>query len=344
VGVFVADNRFFRRSGPFALGAIAEHVGAAAPLAADCQIMIADVASLDSAVNGEITLFSDSKYAAAFAASHASVVVTSTALASHPHNGSALLVVKDPKLAFAQIGHLFYPPPAVAAGIHPTAHIDPTATTGDGCEIGPGVVIGAEAKIGAHCRLSANVVIGPGVTMEDETTVDANTVISHAVIGSGVRIGSNTTIGGEGFGFLPGPMGLLRIAQLGRVVIENHVQIGNNCTIDRGAMGDTVIGAGSALDNMVHIAHNVRIGRFCVIAGQVGIAGSSTLGDAVMIGGQVGVNDHLTVGSGARIAAKSGVISDVAAGETIGGYPAVPIRQWHRQTVSIAKLGKPKVN
>jgi UDP-3-O-[3-hydroxymyristoyl] glucosamine N-acyltransferase len=340
----VADDRFFHRSGPFALGAIAEHVGAAAPLAADSQIMIQDVASLDCAVDGEITLFSDSKYTAAFAANHASVVVTSTALAEHPHNGSALLVVKDPKLAFAQIGHLFYPPCALAAGIHPSAHVDPTATIGNGSEIGPGVVIGAEAKIGARCRLGSHVVIGPGVTLEDDCTVDANSVISHAMIGFRARIGSNTSIGGEGFGFLPGPSGLLRIAQLGRVAIGNHVQIGNNCTIDRGAMGDTVIGAGSALDNMVHIAHNVHIGRFCVIAGQVGIAGSSTLGDGVMIGGQVGINDHLNIGSGVRIAAKSGVIADVPPGQTIGGYPAVPIRQWHRQTIAMAKLTKPKAN
>jgi UDP-3-O-[3-hydroxymyristoyl] glucosamine N-acyltransferase len=131
----VADNRFFRRSGPFALGAIAEHVGAIAPCAADSEIMIQDVASLDCAANGEITLFSDGKYAAAFASSHASVIVTSTALSEHPHNGSALLVVKDPKLAFAQIGHLFYPPHALVADIHPSAHIDPSASIGDGCEM-----------------------------------------------------------------------------------------------------------------------------------------------------------------------------------------------------------------
>jgi UDP-3-O-[3-hydroxymyristoyl] glucosamine N-acyltransferase len=340
----VADDRFFRRSGPFTLGEIAKHIDAATPSDADSGIAIKDVAALDCAAQGEVTLFSDGKYAAAFAASRASVVVTSAALADHPHKGGVLLVVKDPKLAFAQIGHLFYPPPALIPGIHPSAHVDPAATIGDGCEIGPGVVIGAQAKIGARCRLSANVVIGPGVTMEDNCTVDANTVISHAMIGSTVRIGSNTSIGGEGFGFLPSPTGLLRIAQLGRVDIGGYVHIGNNCTIDRGAMGDTMIGAGSALDNMVHIAHNVRIGRFCVIAGQVGIAGSATVGDAVMMGGQVGINDHLNIGSGARIAAKSGVIADVAPGETIGGYPAVAIRQWHRQTIAIARLAKPKSN
>lgn len=340
----MADNRFFRRGGPFAFGEIAAHVGAGAPSDADCRIMIDDVASLDCAVHGEITLFSDSKYTAAFAANHASVVVTSTSLSEHPHNGSALLVVKDPKLAFAQIGHLFYPPCALAAGIHPGAHVHPTATIGNGCEIGPGVVIGANATIGARCRLGSHVAIGPGVTMEDDCSVDANTVISHALIGFRVRIGSNTSIGGEGFGFLPGPTGLLRIAQLGRVVIGNHVQIGNNCTIDRGAMGDTTIGAGSALDNMVHIAHNVRTGRFCVLAGQVGIAGSATLGDGVMVGGQAAISDHVTIGSNVSIAGKSGVMRDIADGETVGGVPTVPIRQWHRQTVWLKSLGKPKAN
>ena len=340
----MADNRFFRRSGPFALGKIAAHVGAVAPSDADSRILIQDVAALDSAVDGEITLFSDGKYAAAFAANHASVVVTSAALCEHPHNGSAILVVKDPRLAFAQIGHLFYPSCTLAAGIHPSAHVHPSATIGRGCEIGPGAVIGAQATLGAGCRLGAHVVIGPGVTLENDCSVDANTVISHAIIGIGARIGSNTTIGGEGFGFLPGPEGLLRIAQLGRVVIANHVEIGNNCTIDRGAMGDTTIGAGSALDNMVHIAHNVRIGRSCVLAGQVGIAGSTTLGDGVMVGGQAAISDHIAVGAQARIAGKSGVIRDVADGESVGGIPAVPIRQRHRQTLSMAKLGKPKAH
>ncbi len=306
--------------------------------------MVQDVAPLDSAESGDVSVFSDGKHAEAFATSRASVVVTSTSLGEHPHNGSWLLKVGDPRLAFAQIGHLFYPPLTLKSGVHASAFIDPTASIGEGSQIGPGVVIGRDAEIGARCWLCSHAVIGDGVTIDDGCIIGPNTSISHAMIGSHVRIGSNVSVGGEGFGFLPGPKGLLRVVQIGRVIIGNHVQIGDNCAIDRGAMGDTVIGTGTALDNLVHIAHNVRIGKHCVLAAQVGIAGSTTLGDFVMMGGQVGINDHLNIGTGARIAAKSGVIHDIAPGATVGGYPAIPIRQWHRQSVALARLAKPKAD
>ncbi|HEY5339309.1 MAG TPA: UDP-3-O-(3-hydroxymyristoyl)glucosamine N-acyltransferase [Rhizomicrobium sp.] len=338
----MTDSRFFRRSGPFALGEIASHVGAEVPPAASLNFMVQDIAALDAAETGEISLFSDAKHTEDFAACRASVIVTNVTLGQHPHNGSYLLLVKDPRLAFTQIGHLFYPPDSLETGIHPNAHIDPSAVIGAGSQIGSGVSVGRDAKIGMRCHLGSNVAIGAGVTLEDDCIVGPNSSISHAMIGARVQIASGVSIGGEGFGFVPGPRGLLRVAQLGRVVIGNNVQIGDNCAIDRGTMGDTTIGAGTVIDNLVHIAHNVRIGRSCVLAGQVGIAGSATLGDGVMVGGQVGINDHVTVGSGARIAAKSGVIHDIPEGEVYGGYPAVPIKQWHRQTVTMAKLGKPK--
>ena len=149
---------------------------------------------------------------------------------------------------------------------------------------------------------------------------------------------SGVAIGSEGFGFVPGPKGLLRMLQLGRVVLEDRVEIGANCAIDRGANGDTVIGAGSVLDNLVHIGHNVRLGRNCILAGQVGIAGSTTLGDWVVIGGQTAIGDHVTIGSGVRIAGKSGVIRNLESGAEVAGYPAVPVRQWKRQSVTLGRL------
>jgi UDP-3-O-[3-hydroxymyristoyl] glucosamine N-acyltransferase len=334
----LTDDRFFHRAGPYSLGEIASHVGGELCAEAPAEFLIQGVASLDCAEPGDLSVFSDSKWSAHFAKSRASVIVTNRKLGLHEHNGSWLLLVKDPSVAFAQIGHLFYPPEGRDGGVHPRAEIAGTASIGAGSQIGAGAVIGPHARIGLRCHVDSNAVIGDGVVIGDDCLIGACTTISHALIGTRVRIGANNSIGGEGFGFVAGPKGLMRVAQLGRVIIEDDVRIGGNCAIDRGAVGDTLIGAGTVLDNLVHIAHNVRIGRHCVIAGQVGIAGSSTLGDQVLIGGQVGINDHLTIGARVRIAAKSGLLHDVADDEIVGGYPAMPIRQWHRQT--LAALGK----
>mgnify|MGYP001598386567 CR=1 FL=1 len=340
----MTDSRFFRRSEPIALGQIAAHVGGDLPPHAPSSFMVQDIAALDCAKSGDLSVFSDSKHAGDFAKCRASVVVTSSRLEHHEHNGSWLLLVKDPRLAFAQIGHLFYPPNDIDEGAHKSAQIDPTAAIGAGSQICAGVTIGRRARIGLRCRIEANAAIGDGVIIGDDCMIGANTTISHALIGAGVRIASNVSIGGPGFGFVPGPAGLLRMRQLGRVIIEDNVQIGGNCAIDRGTMGDTVLGAGTAIDNLVQIGHNVRIGRNCVLAGQAGIAGSTTLGDFVMVGGQAAISDHLAIGAGARIAGKSGVMRDVAPGESVAGYPAVPVRQWHRQSVALMRAAARKAD
>ena len=334
----MTDRRFFRRSGPFSVAQLADRTGAELADAGSGAVMVHDIAALENATSGELSLFSDARYLDVFMGSRASVVVTSRALARHACAGKCLLLARDPRLAYAQIGHLFYPSPALEPGISASARIAPSATIGPGSQVDAGAVIGAGAAIGARCHIGCNAVLGAAVVIGDDCVVGANAAISHALIGKRVQIATCVSIGGQGFGFVPSSDGLMRMLQVGRVIIEDDVEIGGNCAIDRGATGDTVIGAGTVIDNLVQIGHNVRLGRRCVLSGQVGIAGSTVVGDAVMIGGQAAIKDHLTIGAGARIAGKSGVMRDVEPGEVVGGYPAMPIRQWHRQTAGLLRL------
>jgi UDP-3-O-[3-hydroxymyristoyl] glucosamine N-acyltransferase len=334
------DLRFFRRAGPFKINEIAAYLGADVLEADRGSISIHDISDLDSAEAGEISVFTDARYLDGLGRTRAEVVICSRELARHAAVSTLLMFVKDPRLAYAQVGHLFYPDPSLESGVDPTARVDPTATIGQGSQIDAGAVIGRGVEIGRRCHIGPNAVLGEGVRLGDDTKIGANTTISHALIGQRVEIETGVTIGSQGFGFVPGPKGLMRMLQLGRVVIEDDVQIGANCAIDRGATGDTVIGSGTVLDNLVHIAHNVRIGRQCVICAQVGIAGSTHVEDGVMMGGQVGVGDHLKVGAGAKIAAKSGVMRNVEPSAVMGGFPAVSIKNWHRQTIGLARLSR----
>ena len=336
----MADPRFFTRKGPFSLGFIALRIGATLSLPESESLLIADVATLDTAKPGEISVYSDARYREAAGSSRATAIITSPAFAQQTPVATAMLLLKDPRLGYARVGALFYPAELLEAGIDPRAHVDPSARIGPETQIDAGAVIGPRAEIGARCHIAANAVIGRGVVIGDDTRVGANSVISHALIGARVDIASCVSIGVQGFGFVPGPQGLVRMQQLGRVIIEDGVEIGANSAIDRGATDDTVIGAGTVIDNLVQIGHNVVIGRYCVLSGQAGVAGSSTIGDGVMVGGGTSISDHLVIGAGARIAGKSGVARDVEPGQAVGGYPAVPIRQWHRQTSALTKLSQ----
>ncbi len=334
----MSDVRFFRPTGPFSLKHIAAHIGAEPPAARLGDILIQDISDLETAGEGDLSLFCDQRYAAALADTKASVVITTRSLARHASEAQCLLFAEEPKLAFARAGHLLYPAIGLDLGIDGAATIDPSAIIGGGTRVDAGAIVEADVRIGANCHIGYHAVLEKGVVLGDGSAIGAHSVISNTLIGARVEIGPSCTIGGPGFGFVAGPKGPVRVLQIGRVVVGDDVIIGANCTIDRGATGDTVIGAGSAIDNLVQIGHNVRLGRCCIVCGQAGIAGSTTLGDGVTIGGQSAISDHLSIGTGARIAGKSGVMRDVAAGETVGGYPAVPLRQWHRQTAGLLRL------
>lgn len=338
----MADSRFFTVAGPFTLARLAEISGTQLAEGGDPALEVTDVAPLDQAGARNISFLDNRKYMDAFTATQAGAVIVHPDLAAQAPAGVALLLSKDPYRAYAKVAQAFYPQPAPLPWVAPSAFVDPASHVGEGCRIEHGAVIGAGAEIGARCRIGANAVIGDGVVLGDECIVGANATVQFALVGKRVNIYPGARIGQDGFGFAMGPQGHLKVPQLGRVIIGDGVEIGANTTIDRGAGPDTVIGAGSMIDNLVQIGHNVQLGRGCVIVAQVGISGSTKLGDFVAAGGQAGFAGHISIGPGARIAAQAGVVKSVGAGETVGGTPAVPQMEWLRQSAALSKLVRRK--
>ena len=329
------DPRFYRRAGPFRLADLAGRCGARLSPLADADRVINDIGDIDTATAGDIVYFVDPSYVVALAASECGACVTTVELAAHVPRCPVLLV-KDPRGAYAEIAALFYP--ETPATVAQSGNIARDAELADDAVIAPGAVIGAGAAIGARTVIGANAVIGPGVVIGRDCRIGANTTLCYCLVGNRVILHPGVQIGQDGFGFVPTPGGLRKVPQLGRVLIRDDVEIGANSTIDRGVAGDTVIGAGTKIDNLVQIAHNVEIGARCVIVSQVGISGSCKIGDGVVVGGQVGLADHVTVGDGAQIAAKTGVMRDIGPGEVVMGYPARPIRQFWREVAVLSRL------
>jgi UDP-3-O-[3-hydroxymyristoyl] glucosamine N-acyltransferase len=267
-------------------------------------------------------------------------VIVHPDMAARVPAGTVAIQTIEPYAGWARVAALFYPLPTVSPGIHPSAIVAEEARVDPSAEVGPLSVIEAGAEIGPGCRIGPCAVIGSGVIVGRDCRIGAHASLSHALLGARVYIYPGARIGQEGFGFASTTDGFLSVPQLGRVILEDDVEVGANSTIDRGSSRDTVIGAGSRLDNLVQIGHNVILGRCCVIVAQVGISGSTVLEDFVRVGGQAAMAGHLRIGQGAEIGAQAGLISDVDPGAKVLGSPAQPKRDFFRQIATLKKMAK----
>lgn len=318
----MADPRFFKNHGPFTLSDLAALAGGVLQDASQGEFSVADVASLEEADGTHISFLDNIRYKEAFSATHAGACIVSEKLAPMAPKSCRVILSSHPYKSYALIAQAFYPSKQKQAEISPLAMIDETAEVGEGTRIDPGAVIGPGVKIGKDCWIGAN------------------TTVSHALIGDHVRLYPGVRVGQDGFGFAIDPAGHVKVPQLGRVIIEDNVEVGANSCIDRGAGPDTIIGAGTWIDNLVQIGHNVKIGRGCVLVAQSGIAGSSVMEDYSVLAAQAGVAGHLTIGKGARVGAQAGVMRDIGPGEEHLGSPSQPIRQHMRQLAFLKRLTK----
>lgn len=342
----MADPRFYDNRGPFTLAELCAKIAATPAAGADASALVHDLASLEGAGPGQLAFCDGSKAALRALVSSSAGFCLIGAKAKAGEGAAATVVIKsaDPQSAFAVAGRQFYPDSERTVWPQQTP-VDPTAAIGTGVALGPGAVIGPGAEIGAGTRIGASAVIGRGVTIGRDCDIAANATIMNAFVGDEVVVQPGVRIGQAGYGFVSGPRGHTKVPQLGRVIIQDRVEIGANSTVDRGTLGDTTIGEGTKIDKLVHIGHNCRVGRHCLIVAQVGLSGHVELGDFVVLGGQVGIADHTRIGEGARIAAKGGVPPGTyAGGRDYGGFPLRPINEWRREVAALAMLAKRRRN
>jgi UDP-3-O-[3-hydroxymyristoyl] glucosamine N-acyltransferase len=328
-------TQFFQQPSGLSVREVAALTGAAPRGGAPLDGVILGIAGIERARRSDLVFVDNAKYLDRLAATRAGFCLTTELFAERAPASLTVLHSKDPFRDFVTVARRLYPQAlrphslfgveGVAAGamVHPTAEIE------DGAAVDPGAVVGPRAAM-----IGANAVIGPDVQIGRDCAVGPGASVTHALIGDNVILHAGCRIGQDGFRYHPSAKGHVKVPQLGRVIVQDNVEIGANSTIDRGGSGDTVIGEGTKIDNLVQIGHNCTIGRHCIIVAGCGLSGSVVLGDYAILGGQVGVADHLTIGERAIVGAKSGVIGNIPAGEQWFGYPAMPGRDYLRVVAS----------
>ena len=328
------DRRFFKHAGPLALAELAGLSGIVVD-PAWARLQIHRAAPLVRSDERSVSFLSDRKYVADLEATKAAAVFVPEAFREAVPAGCVAVVTREPQAAWARAAGRLHPLLQMEgeALVHPDAELE------DGVYLAPGVVVGPGARIGRGTVIRGQAVIGPGVAIGRDCDISPFVSLHCALVGDRVQLSAGAMIGEAGFGVAPSAQGSVAVPQLGRVILQDGVGIGANSCVDRGAFDDTVIGENTKIDNLVQIGHNSVIGRNCALAGHCGVSGSVTIGDGCMFGGRVGIADHMTVGSGARLAGNSGVMSHVPAGETWGGFPAQPMREWLREMAWLRRHG-----
>jgi UDP-3-O-[3-hydroxymyristoyl] glucosamine N-acyltransferase len=344
----MSEKQFFPTKRNFTAAEAAELVGSCVINREHDSRPILDLASVEQAASGVLVFADGRSYTEQLIALPECTLICTDQLAAYAPSHVAVIVVKRPQHAFATIGRALFPEAALPTsfggktGISAYCHVAPTAIFEANVTIEPGVIIGENVDIGSGSLIGANAVIGSGCKIGRNCIVGPASSLMHALIGNNVIIHPGARIGQDGFGYVQGDSGLEKMPHVGRVIIQDNVEIGANSAIDRGALDDTIIGEGTKIDNLVQIAHNVRIGRNCVITGHCGLSGSVTLGDRVMLGGRTGIADHVTIGDGAQVAAASGVMNNIPPGERWGGMPAQPLKDLFREVAIIRNMVREK--
>jgi UDP-3-O-[3-hydroxymyristoyl] glucosamine N-acyltransferase len=336
----MVDTRFHHSAGPELLSTLLKAIGVTSSLPDATGPMIFGAEELNLADGSHISLAAQTEYRDALRATQAGAVIVSRDLAVDVPVGTIAVVVDNPHGAFVDLLDRLYPQSTRGTVLALLDGHESQPITEADVRIGPGVVIGPGVEIGRGTVIGANTVIGAGVTIGRNCTIGANATIECAHLGNGVVIHSGARIGSEGFGWLDIGRSNRKIPQLGRVIVQDRVEIGANSTVDRGALGDTVIGEGSKIDNLVQIGHNCRIGRNCLLAGMVGLAGATVLEDSVMMGAGSGAAGHLTIGRGSVLAGRTGVIKSLPPGSRVAGFPAEDGRVWLRQQAMLRRMSK----